>query len=76
MKIIVGHSNIDLDCIGSMVLARYLYPEHRPVMSRLVHPSARNVVNLYQYHLDFLPSEELKGEEIESAVIVDKILIY
>jgi len=71
MKIIVGHSNIDLDCIGSMVLARYLYPEHRPVMSRLVHPSARNVVNLYQYHLDFLPSEELKGEAIESAVIVD-----
>lgn len=71
MKIIVGHTNIDLDCIGSMVLARYLYPDHTAVMSRLVHPSARNVVNLYQYHLKFTPSEDLRGETIESAVIVD-----
>lgn len=71
MKIIVGHTNIDLDCIGSMVLARYLYPEHTPVMSRLIHPSARNVINLYKYHLDYIPSEDLKGQSIESAVIVD-----
>ena len=71
MKIIVGHTNIDLDCIGSMVLARYLYPEHVPVMSRLIHPAARNVINLYRYHLDYTPSDDLKGETIESAVIVD-----
>lgn len=71
MKIIVGHTNIDLDCIGSMVLARYLYPEHTPVMSRLIHPAARNVINLYRYHLNYTPSEDLKGQAIESAVIVD-----
>ncbi|HQO40337.1 MAG TPA: CBS domain-containing protein [Spirochaetota bacterium] len=71
MKIIVGHTNIDLDCIGSMVLARYLHPEHTPVMSRLIHPAARNVINLYRYHLGYTPSEELKGQSIESAVIVD-----
>lgn len=71
MKIIVGHTNIDLDCIGSMVLARYLYPEHVPVMSRLIHPAARNVINLYRYHLNYTLSEDLKGESIESVVIVD-----
>ena len=64
MKIIVGHTNLDLDCIGSMVLARYIYPDHKPVLSRLVHPSARNLYNLYHYHLDFRPSSDLKGETV------------
>jgi len=71
MKIIVGHTNLDLDCIGSMVLARYIFPDHKPVMSRLVHPSAKNLYNLYQYHLDFISSSDLKGETVERAVIVD-----
>jgi tRNA nucleotidyltransferase (CCA-adding enzyme) len=71
MKIIVGHTNLDLDCIGSMVLARYIYPDHKPVLSRLVHPSARNLYNLYHYHLDFMPSSDIKGETVERVVIVD-----
>ena len=71
MKIIVGHTNMDLDCIGSIVLAKYLYPDHVPVMSRLIHPAAKNLVNLYQYHLDFKPVDELKGENVERVVIVD-----
>jgi tRNA nucleotidyltransferase (CCA-adding enzyme) len=62
---------MDLDCIGSIVLAKYLYPDHVPVMSRLINPVAKNLVNLYQYHLDFKPIDELKGETIEQAVIVD-----
>ncbi|HOK03289.1 MAG TPA: CBS domain-containing protein [Spirochaetota bacterium] len=71
MKIIVGHTNMDLDCIGSMVLARYLHPDFVPVMSNLIHPSARNLYNLYQYHLGFVHSDELKKENITDVVIVD-----
>lgn len=71
MKIIVGHSNMDLDCIGSIVLVKYLYPDHTPVMSRLIHPSAKSLYNLYQYHLDFAFPEDLKGESVTRAVIVD-----
>ncbi|PKL16378.1 MAG: hypothetical protein CVV49_16595 [Spirochaetae bacterium HGW-Spirochaetae-5] len=71
MKIIVGHTNMDLDCIGSIVLAKYLYPDHIPVMSRLIHPAAKNLVNLYQYHLNFKPVDELKEENVERVVIVD-----
>lgn len=71
MKIIVGHSNMDLDCIGSIVLARYLYPGFRAVKSRFIHPVARNLQNLYQNHLDFLNPKDLKGESIETMVIVD-----
>ncbi|HPJ38217.1 MAG TPA: CBS domain-containing protein [Spirochaetota bacterium] len=71
MKIIIGHTNLDLDCIGSMVLARYIFPEHRPVRSRFIHPVARNLFNLYEYHLDFLPSQELKNNPVEHIVVVD-----
>lgn len=71
MKIIIGHTNMDLDCIGSIVLARYIYPDHMAVMSRLIHPAAKNLVNLYHYHLDFKTLDDLKNEEVERAVIVD-----
>lgn len=71
MKIIVGHTNMDLDCIGSIALVKYLYPDYTPVMSRLIHPSAKNLYNLYQYHLDFSSPDDLKHESVTHAVIVD-----
>lgn len=71
VNIIVGHTNMDLDCIGSMVLARHLFPGYQPVRSHLVHPSARNLYNLYARHLRFLPCEELRGRRIEHLVVVD-----
>ena len=71
MKIIVGHSNMDLDCIGSIVLARYLFPDHQPVKSRLIHPVAMNLHNMYQNHLAFLNSKELEGQHVSRMVVVD-----
>ena len=71
MKIIVGHSNLDLDCIGSMVLAKYLFPDHQVVTSRFIHPAARNLYNLYSNHLNFMPPQELSGESVEHIVVVD-----
>ncbi len=71
MKIIVGHSNMDLDCIGSIVLAKYLFPDHSPVRSRLLHPVARKMYNMYRHQLDFLNPKDLAGEHIERLVIVD-----
>ena len=71
MKLIVGHTNMDLDCLGSMVLAKYLYPDHVLVKSRLVHPVAKNLQNLYQNQLNFLNPKDLKDEHIERMVIVD-----
>jgi tRNA nucleotidyltransferase (CCA-adding enzyme) len=71
MKIIVGHTNMDLDCLGSIVLAKYLYPDHELVKSRLVHPVAKNLQNLYQNRLNFLNPKDLKDQHIEKMVIVD-----
>ncbi|OHE63201.1 MAG: hypothetical protein A2001_09320 [Treponema sp. GWC1_61_84] len=71
MKIIVGHGNMDLDCVASMVLAKYLYPDHVPIRSHLVHPVARKLMNLYEDRLGFMSSAELKGKTVEHAVVVD-----
>ncbi len=62
---------MDLDCIGSIVLAKYLYPDHVPVRSNLIHPAAKNLVNLYHYHLDFKNVDEVKSDKIERVVMVD-----
>ena len=71
MKVIFGHTNTDLDCLGSMVLARFLYPDHRLVLSRFIHPVAQNLYNMYKDYLDFLSFKELKEFNVESVVVVD-----
>lgn len=71
LKIITGHNNMDLDCIGSIVMARYLFPDHQPVAQRLIHPVAKGIFNLYQNELNFLSARDLKGQVLKRAVIVD-----
>ena len=71
VNIIVGHSNMDLDCIGSIALSRYLFPGHTPVRSGRIHPVARNLYNLYEAYLDFSHPSDLKGFEIGEMVVLD-----
>jgi tRNA nucleotidyltransferase (CCA-adding enzyme) len=71
MKIIVGHSNMDLDCVGSIVLARYLYPDHVAIRSARIHPATKKLLNLYEDHLHLKSVAELKGQNIERMVVVD-----
>ncbi len=71
MNIIIGHTNTDLDCLGSMILVRHLFPGYVLVKSRLMHPAAKNLFMIYKNHFDILPVSELKNHEIENIVIVD-----
>lgn len=71
MKIIVGHTNMDLDCIASMVLAKYLYPDHSLVKSHLVHPVAKNLMNMYGDRMGFIGTKDLKNTELSHLVVVD-----
>jgi tRNA nucleotidyltransferase (CCA-adding enzyme) len=71
VRIIVGHTNMDLDCLGSLVLARRLFPGSRAVASRLIHPVARTLYNLYKDTLGLLPFGELAREAVEEIVVVD-----
>ncbi len=71
MNIIIGHTNMDLDCIGSMVLARRLNPGYVAVRSRLIHPVAQNLYNIYQPVIDFRTIEEVKSGPVENIIVVD-----
>lgn len=71
MKLIVGHSNMDMDCLGSLALAKNLYPDHQLVASRHIHPVAKKLFNLYEKYFSFLTAKDIKGAEVESLVVVD-----
>jgi tRNA nucleotidyltransferase (CCA-adding enzyme) len=71
MQIIVGHTNMDLDCLGSIAIARALFPGARALRSRLIHPVARNLYNLYADHLDLGALDEVAGERVERIIVVD-----
>ncbi len=69
--VIVGHSNMDLDCLGSIALARHLFPGYAALQSRHVHPVAMPLVTMYRIHLKLAPPKELKGAPVEHLVVVD-----
>ena len=71
MKVVFGHSNMDLDCFGSIALIKYLYPDYQPVQSHLIHPAARNLYNLYQNRFDFINPKDLANETVEKVIVVD-----
>lgn len=71
MNIIIGHTNMDMDCLGSMILAKYLYPDYTLVKSNLIHPVARNLYNLYQYRFNMVSIKDIKNKDIDNIVIVD-----
>lgn len=71
MRIIVGHSNMDLDCLGSIALARRLFPGSQAIRSRLIHPIARNLYNLYGEYLDLATIDEIEPGQVDELVVVD-----
>ncbi len=71
MKVVFGHSNMDLDCFGAIALMKYLHPDYQPVQSQLIHPIARNLYNLYQNRFGFIAPKDLKDHKIESVIVVD-----
>jgi len=70
-NLIIGHANMDLDCLGAMVLASMLFPEHRMVRGRLAHPAVREVLTVYQYEIPMLGLKDVKGAIPDDLVVVD-----
>jgi len=62
---------MDFDCLGSLILVKRLYPEYVLVKSRIIHPMAYGVYNLYKEFFDFIDPKDLENETIEHIVIVD-----
>jgi tRNA nucleotidyltransferase (CCA-adding enzyme) len=62
---------MDFDCLGSLILAKKLFPDHVLVRSRIIHPMAYGVYNLYKEYFNFIDPKDLEKEKIEHIIIVD-----
>lgn len=71
MNIILGHTNMDMDCIASIALAKKLFPDYRAIKGKLIHPAAKNICNMMNKHLNFIHLEDALNESIENVIIVD-----
>ena len=71
MTVLIGHTNMDLDCFGSLALGKYLYPDAAGVKSRLVHPVAASLYNLYKNNLNLISSRDLRDMDVDHLVIFD-----
>jgi tRNA nucleotidyltransferase (CCA-adding enzyme) len=71
VNIAFGHTNMDLDCLGSLILVKKLFPDYVLVRSRLIHPAAYTLYNLFESHFGFAEPVDLEGETIENIIVVD-----
>ena len=71
MNIAFGHTNMDFDCLGSLILVKKLFPDYRLVRSSRIHPAAQNLYDYYENYFDFLRPRDISGEKIENIIIVD-----
>jgi tRNA nucleotidyltransferase (CCA-adding enzyme) len=62
---------MDLDCLGSLILVKKLFPGYALVRSRLIHPAAYSLYNLFESHFAFIEASDLDGETIENIIVVD-----
>jgi tRNA nucleotidyltransferase (CCA-adding enzyme) len=76
MNIAFGHTNMDLDCLGSLILVKKLYPDYRLVRSKLIHPGAQSLYDLYRDYFDFISAKDLTGRQIENIIIVDACMAH
>jgi len=62
---------MDLDCLGSLILIKKLFPDYVPVKSRNMHPIAYSLYNFYKEYFGFINPKDLEKEKIERIIIVD-----
>jgi len=62
---------MDLDCLGSLILVKKLFPDYLLVKSRIMNPLAYSLYNLYNKRFNFINPKDLENETIENIIIVD-----
>lgn len=62
---------MDLDCFGSLILVKNLFPGYKLIRSRLIHPAAYSLYNLYRSRFNFLYPRDIEGERVDNIIIVD-----
>jgi tRNA nucleotidyltransferase (CCA-adding enzyme) len=71
MDIAFGHTNMDFDCLGSLILVKKLFPGFALIKSNRIHPAAQNIFDFYERYFDFLAPKDISGKKIDNIIIVD-----
>jgi tRNA nucleotidyltransferase (CCA-adding enzyme) len=62
---------MDLDCLGSLILVKKLFPDYTLVRSRIIHPVAYRLYHLYQDRFNCINPKDVAEERVENIIIVD-----
>ncbi len=68
---IVGHQNMDFDCVSSMVAARCLHPGARMYLQPTVEGTVREFLNLYRGQYGFLRYGRSRTRSPDTLIVVD-----
>jgi tRNA nucleotidyltransferase (CCA-adding enzyme) len=71
IDIAFGHTNTDLDCLGSLILVKNLFPTYKLLKSSRIHPSARHLYGFYSGYFNFISPQDISGKTIDNIIIVD-----
>lgn len=71
MDIVIGHQNLDFDCVSSMVAAKKLHPGANIFLQPTAEGNVLEYLNLYEHHFSFYRQPQFEPDEVETVVVVD-----
>jgi tRNA nucleotidyltransferase (CCA-adding enzyme) len=71
MKVIIGHTSADFDCLASMIAAKKLYPDAQLVFPGAIEENVRNFLGLYSNALKISSLKQINMKKISELIIVD-----
>ncbi|TYQ15755.1 UNVERIFIED_CONTAM: tRNA nucleotidyltransferase (CCA-adding enzyme) [Acetivibrio alkalicellulosi] len=71
MEIIIGHINIDFDCLASMIAAGKIYRDAQMVLQGIISKEVREFINLYRDIFSFKLLKQIDVEKITKVIVVD-----
>lgn len=71
MKVIIGHTSADFDCLASMVAAKKIYPDAYMVFPGAIEENVRKFLGLYGTALNISSLKQIDIKNISQLIIVD-----
>jgi tRNA nucleotidyltransferase (CCA-adding enzyme) len=71
MKVIIGHTSADFDCLASMIAAKKIYPDALAVFPGAVEENVRKFLSLYGNALSISSLKDIDMLKVSELIIVD-----
>jgi tRNA nucleotidyltransferase (CCA-adding enzyme) len=71
MKVIIGHTSADFDCLAAMIAAKKIYPDAFAIFPGAIEENVRKFLLLYENALNISSLKTIDLEKITELIIVD-----